>query len=215
MKIQLIILLILVSIPGVAQSDTWNKWDPEVLNRANTAADFEYYTEEEKKVVVFMNLVRMEPQLFAETVLSAYVEANNVPSNSYLKSLNKTLKKLDPMGPLYPEEDLTSIAQGHAVKSGETGHVGHKDFNKRFEPFMRNPYYGVAENCSYGYPAAIDIVITLLIDDGVKNLGHRNNTLNPEFNSVGVAIREHKKYRYNGVIDFGKQSRSNLNDGPF
>lgn len=215
MRTILFLFILFISIPVLPQDDVWEKWDPEVIRQANTAADFKYYSEEEKKVVFFMNLARLDGPLFAETLLTAYVEENSVANNSYLRSLYKDLRKLDKLQPLIPEEDLTSIAQGHAEKSGKSGHVGHKDFNKRFEPFMGNPYANVGENCSYGYAEAIDIVITLLIDDGVSNLGHRINTLKPEFNSVGVAIREHKSYRYNCVIDFGKKSRSSLNNVPF
>lgn len=215
MRTILSLLTLFIFIPALPQDDVWEKWDPEVIKQANTAADFKYYSDEEKKVVFFMNLARLDGPLFAETLLTAYVEENNIANNSYLRSLYKDLKKLEKLQPLIPEEDLTSIAQGHAVKSGKSGHVGHKDFDKRFEPFIGNPYTNRGENCSYGYAEAIDIVITLLIDDGVSNLGHRINNLKPEFNSVGVAIREHKSYRYNCVIDFGKKSRSGLNNVPF
>ena len=86
---------------------------------------------------------------------------------------------------------------------------------KRFAPLRGNPYQGWAENCSYGYQDALSIVITLLIDDGIKDLGHRKNILNESYNSVGVAIRPHKKYRVNCVIDFGNQNRSKLNTVPY
>lgn len=215
MKTLYIAGLLVLTISVNAQQGIYEQWDPEVLKMANTAADVEYMTEEEKKVVFFMNLARLDGSLFAETLLNAYVAQNQVENNSYLRTLYRDLKKVKDLQPLIPEEDLTSIAQGHATKSGKSGHVGHKGFNKRFDPFMGNPYTNVGENCSYGYDKAIDIVMTLLIDDGVKSLGHRENNLNPEFNSVGVAIRPHKGYRHNCVIDFGKKDRSNLNALPF
>jgi uncharacterized protein YkwD len=215
MRTSVILIFLAFTIHISAQSSIWDSWDSSVLEKANTASDFEYYSEEEKKVVFFMNLARLDGPLFSETVLSEYNSSNNIKENSYVRSLYKDLRKVKDLPVLIPEEDLTSIAQGHAKKSGKTGHVGHRNFKKRFEPFMGNPYSNVGENCSYGYRDAVDIVISLLIDDGVKGVGHRKNTLNPEFNSVGVAIREHKTYRYNCVIDFGKQSRSSLNNLPF
>jgi len=214
MKIIFAVSAIFIYINSAAQSIPWEKWDPEILDNANTAADVEYYNEEEKKVVFFMNLARLDGKLFSETILDAWVEANETNNNSYLRSLYRDLRKTDALPLLVPETDLTSVAQQHATESGKTGHVGHKNFNKRFKPFMGNPYTNVGENCSYGYYRAIDIVMTLLIDDGIKGVGHRENTLNPQFNSVGVAIREHKTYRFNCVIDFGRQDRSNLNDLP-
>lgn len=215
MKKALILLLFLLSISSYGQTGIWEQWDPETVAKANTASETDYLSEEEKKVIFFMNLARIDGPLFAETLLSEYVKTNRVENNSYLKSLYKDLRKTHSLDPLIPEEDLTAIAQGHATKSGKTGHVGHKDFEKRFKPLMGNPYNNVGENCSYGYSDAIDIVMSLLIDDGVKGVGHRVNTLKPEFNSVGVAIREHKSYRFNCVIDFGRKNRSNLNDMPF
>jgi uncharacterized protein YkwD len=215
MKKNVSVILLFYSIIVSGQAVMWDQWDPGILEKANTAAGFEYYSEEEKKVVFFMNLARLDGNLFAETLLDAYVESNGTSQSSYLRSLYRDLRKVEGLPVLVPEEDLTSIAQGHATESGRTGHVGHKDFEKRFDPFMGNPYKKVGENCSYGHASAIDIVITLLIDEGVKNVGHRVNILNPEFNAVGVAIREHKRYRVNCVIDFGKKDRSNLNELPF
>ncbi len=215
MRTKLLVFLLLISGSVFGQNSIWEKWNNETIRKANTADGFEYYSEDEKKVVLFMNLARMDGKLFAETVLTEYVRSNGVEDNAYLKSLYRDLKEVNGLSPLIPENDLTSIAQGHATESGKTGHVGHKNFKARFEPYMGNPYNNVGENCSYGYSAAIDIVITLLIDDGVKGVGHRVNILKPEFNSVGVAIREHKTYKYNCVIDFGKKSRTSLNDVPF
>lgn len=209
------VILLFCSTIASGQSAVWEQWDPAVLEKANTAADVAYYSEEEKKVVFFMNLARLDGNLFAETLLDAYVASNGTGNSSYLRSLYRDLRKVKGLPLLIPEEDLTGIAQGHATESGRTGHVGHKGFEKRFEPFMGTPYSNVGENASYGHASAIDIVVTLLIDEGVKNVGHRVNILNPEFNSVGVAIREHKRYRVNCVIDFGKQDRSNLNELPF
>jgi uncharacterized protein YkwD len=212
-----LIVLILVLLPStlLSQSSAWDSWDGEVVQSLNTAASTPYLNEEEKKVVLFMNLARHDGKLFADTFLEAYLREREVENSSYIRSLQRDLKKVSDLPPLSPEEDLTSIAQGHAVKSGKSGHVGHKDFNKRFKPLMGNPYQHVGENCSYGYDQAIDIVITLLIDEGIKDVGHRKNILNEGFNSVGVAIRPHKRYGVNCVMDFGKQSRSTLNQVPY
>ena len=210
-----LIPLLLTGIEISAQESPWDKWDKELIQDLYTSRDIPYMTEEEQKTILFMNMARHNGALFAETFVEAYAEEKQLKKNSYLKSLYRDLKKVEGLTPLIPEEDLTSVAQGHAVKSGETGHVGHKDMNKRFAPFRGNPYQGWAENCSYGYQDALSIVITLLIDDGIKDLGHRKNILNESYNSVGVAIRPHKKYRVNCVIDFGNQNRSDLNTVPY
>ena len=214
-----VIILILSSVQfskGVsAQDPAWDQWDKEVVNVLYTSRDIPYMTEEEQKVVLFMNMARHDGALFAETFLKGYVEEMQIEKNSYLRSLNKDLNKVSGLTPLIPEKDLGAVAQGHAEKSGKSGHVGHRDMDKRFAPLRGNPYFGWAENCSYGYQDALSIVITLLIDEGIKDLGHRKNILNESYNSVGVAIRPHKKYRVNCVIDFGTKKRSDLNQVPY
>jgi hypothetical protein len=212
-----LLISFLVFLPSnvYSQSTVWDRWGGDVVRSLNTAGDTPYLNEEEKKVILFMNMARHDGKLFSETFLEAYIRDNQVERSSYVRSLERDLKKISDLAPLIPEEDLTSIAQAHATKSGKSGHTGHRDFNKRFRPLMGNPYQRVGENCSYGFDQAIDIVVTLLIDEGIRDVGHRKNILNEEFNSVGVAIRPHKRYRVNCVTDFGKQSRSSLNQVPY
>lgn len=215
MKNIFFILLVVLSLSLQSQNPVWDSWDPDVIRSLHTGEGMGYLTEEEQKVVLFMNMARHDGSLFASTFLDAYVAENKVENSSYLRSLYKDLKRTSGLVPLQVEGDLTSVAQGHADLSGRTGHTGHKNFDKRFEPLRGNPYTAWAENCSYGYKDAIDIVISLLIDEGVKGVGHRNNILNEEFNSVGVAIYPHKTYKTNCVIDFGKMKRSDLNQIPY
>lgn len=162
-----------------------------------------------------MNMARHDGPLFAKTFLKRYIEEKHLDNSSYIRSLYRDLNRVANRAPLLPEEDLTAVAQGHAQKSGEKGTTGHSGFNNRFEPLLGNPYNHVGENCSYGYEKAIDIVISLLIDEGIKTLGHRNNILSPDFNSIGVAIRPHKTYRVNCVMDFGSRDRTGMNDVPY
>ena len=200
-----LVLFLVLPLSLMAQSDPWSAWDADVIRSLNSASDREYLNEEEKKVILFMNMARHDGPLFELTFLNSYIQEKQQENNSYVRSLRKDLKKISRLSPLMPEQDLTAVAQGHAQKSGENGTTGHQDFNSRFEPLLGNPYNHVGENCSYGYEQAIDIVISLLIDEGIKSLGHRNNILATDFNSVGVAIRPHRKYRTNCVMDFGSR----------
>lgn len=212
-RVLLIMLLSLPLTPALPQNP-WEEWDAGVLRELNTAAGVNYLSEEEKKVILFMNMARHDGALFERTFLAAYVKENKVENSSYLRSLRKDLNGVKDLLPLHPERDLTAVAQEHAVKTGQKGQVGHQDFNKRFEPLMGNPYMHVGENCSYGFETAIDIVLSLLIDEGVKDHGHRQNILSTSFNSIGVAIRPHKSYRINCVMDFGRRDRSGMNTVP-
>jgi hypothetical protein len=210
-----IVLLLFAFGPLSAQPDVWDSWEESVVRRLNTASDTEYLNEEEKKVILFINMARYDGELFAETFLEAYLAEKNLGKNRYVRSLFRDLNNTSDLAPLEPERDLTAIAQEHAKSTGESGRTGHGDFNGRFEPLLGNPYEGVAENLAYGHQRAIDVVISLLIDEGIRDLGHRRNMLNPRFNAVGVAIRPHKSYRLSCVIDFGSLPRSELNEVPY
>ncbi|MEN8156955.1 MAG: CAP domain-containing protein [Bacteroidota bacterium] len=209
------LLFLLLPLNLGAQPSVWDQWEPDVVRSLFTGHGTSYLTREEQKVILFMNMARYDGPLFASTFLDTYVKENQVEESEYLKSLLEDLEQVSGLAPLIPEEDLFDVANGHATKSGETGHVGHKDMKKRFEPLRGHPYYAWGENCAYGYEEAISIVITLLIDEDIPDVGHRKNILNPAYNSVGVAIRPHISYRVNCVIDFGKKSRSDLNHVPY
>lgn len=213
-RFQLILLLVL-SGPLMAQPYPWSAWEEETVRELNTAADLDYLNEEEKKVILFMNLARHDGPLFAESFLETYIQQKDLGNNSYIRSLRRDLKNTSRLSPLIPEEDLFTVASDHATVSGREGRTGHQRFRERFEPLLGNPYTHVGENCSYGYDQAIDIVLSLLIDEGVKDLGHRSNILSDDFNSIGVAIRPHTGYRTNCVMDFGTRDRSGMNELPF
>lgn len=204
-----------ITIPILAQNKVWAAWDEEVVRTLHTAANHQSLSDEEQKVILFMNMARHDGALFARTFLEAYLEEKGMKKTGYVRSLFRDLRKSSGLAPLLPEADLTAIALEHARNTGESGETGHLNFNKRFEKVLGNPYSQVAENLSYGHTEAIDIVISLLIDEGIRNLGHRKNILHPQFNAVGVVIGPHERYRVQCVIDFGANPQSDLNVVPY
>lgn len=182
-------------------------WDESILKKAKSAEKEIYLTEQEKEIFFYSNLVRLNPQLFEKTILKDYIQQHKVKPTKYVKSLQKELRKLPPMRILLPRKDLHESAKRHAKDMGRSGKVGHrssrgKSFKKRFKK-LQEKYDLVGENCQYGYKNGIDIVIDLLIDQGVSDLGHRKNILNPEYQYMGTSILSHKKYRWNAVQNFG------------
>lgn len=169
-----------------ADLSAWN--DPKYL-AANTAKNEGYLTTIEKQVYDYLNLVRMNPKLFAETYLKDLKNSDD----DYESSLYAELQKLKPLPLLIPDRKLYESARCHAVESGKRGYVGHKRF-KCVEDFM-------GECCYYGETDALGIVTELLIDKGVKSLGHRRICLD-NFTQLGVSIQPHKTYGSNCVMDF-------------
>jgi uncharacterized protein YkwD len=187
----------------LASSNPWDQWDSETLKYADTAAEADYMSLEEKQIVLITNLARIDGPLFINTFLKSYM--TDKKPNSYTRSLTRDLNKIKGLQVLVPEKDLFDVAKGHATESGKTGHVGHKNFDKRFKPLL-GKYDRVAENCAYGLESATDNVIQLLIDENVKDLGHRKNMLNPEFSSTGASIQPHKNYKHNCVIAYARKT---------
>ncbi len=182
--------------------DAMQQWDKDVISKANTGANTSYLSEEEKKVILLTNLARYDGKLFSESFLEDFLQGQK--PTKFTRSLFRDLEKVKSLPMLEPEKDLFEIALGHAELSGKNGTTGHQRFEKRFDPVM-GKYNAVAENCAYGFENALNNVLQLLIDEGINSLGHRKNMLNPDYNSIGVSIQNHKEYRFNCVMDFGRK----------
>ena len=211
-KLLLLFICFVISFPIFSQINDlipvnenypYSKWTKEIVKEANTAENIEYLDKEEKMVIFYCNLVRKNGNLFASTFLENYVDSKQLKKNDYVTSLYKDLNSVKDLPLLESQKDLYEIAKEHAINSGKTGHVGHKGFDKRFKNVLGKKYYTIAENCDYGNDKALDIVMSLLIDEGIPSLGHRKNILEEKMNSIGVSIRIHKTYRFNCVMDFG------------
>jgi uncharacterized protein YkwD len=159
-------------------------------------------------IVKLLNVVRTNPQNFLAEYVNPYIEKNNLRKNKYAKSLVAELKEAKKSGALQLSPVISKIAEGHAMDMGKKSKTGHVSSNgTTFEKRLREKIkFGlIGENCSYGYATPLDIVLTLLIDDGIKSLGHRKNILNPKFHWVGIAIEPHRKFRVNCVMDFAEE----------
>jgi uncharacterized protein YkwD len=173
----------------------------EQITKANTALNINYHSEEEKDVILITNLSRTAPKAFA-AFLEEYISVSSINKSNFTKSLYQTLIKSEPSILLTPQPILKRSAKQYAIFAGRSGKVGHYNFNKRMQPLLEQ-YDLVSENCDYGSEKAIDIVFSLLIDEGIENLGHRNTILNPSNKYIGVSIQPHKKYKVNCVQHFG------------
>jgi hypothetical protein len=183
---------------------SWNRSDIELANSAKNEPEL---TEEEKNVIFYTNLVRINPSLFSETVLTHYLDSLKIKDDQWIASLKKELKSTKKMSILYFRKDLFTMAKTHAIGMGKSGKIGHtnprgKNFQQRAKEAVLI-YNGVYENCQYGYNDGLSIVIDLLIDEGINNLGHRKTILNPELQYIAPSIQPHKKYNYNCVIEYG------------
>ena len=183
--------------PLVGYSADWN--DARYL-KCNTAAKAKYMTTAEKEVIYILNLARMNPVLFSNTVVKKYPETSfnsNMKNSQYYKSLLNKMSKMKPVNLLYPDSLCFAGALCHALNSGAEGYVGHNRSSKECQA----KWYYNGECCDYGNDNPLNIIMSLLIDEDVPSLGHREICLNP-YIKIGVSIQFHRIYRYTAVLDF-------------
>ncbi len=170
---------------------------------ANTAA-FTNLSDEEKKLIFYCNLARLNGKKFAETILKPYLKGK---TSQYIKSLYTDIAKVQNLPMLKPDGILCEVCASHCADMDKNNFYGHYSSNGTgpFDRMEKKGYKGRqrAESVSAGYQNAIDICIQLLIDDGITSLHHRKCLLGSQYKVVGVAITKHKKWRHCCTLDLG------------
>jgi uncharacterized protein YkwD len=177
-------------------------------------------SEDGGSVLAALNRVRTDPAGFA-VVLEQY--RTRLQGNRYLQPGTRNswivtqegaaavdeaiavLRATRPLPPFTVDAGLALAALDHVAWQGPRGEVGHAG-DGRSSPFDRMRRHGVAhrsmgENISYGADG-LQIVVDLIVDDGVPDRGHRRNILNPIYREVGIAVGPHRRYGTMCVMDF-------------
>jgi len=147
---------------------------------------------EEKEIVYWVNIARSRPQEFLNTLLYPFLEQFPEVKSSYSRSLISELSVLYPLPLLTPSAKLNQIAGNHAkdlaLNQMTISHSSSK--GKSFQERMNSiGYYDcISENIYEGKENGLLSVIFLLIDTGVKNLGHRKNIMAPAMTEIGVSF---------------------------
>ncbi len=185
----------------------------EEIKLANTGISADYMNPAEKNVLLLLNLARMDGLRFFQYIMPLYIEMNNKSykpiqpaSNLFYLSLRHDMESVKNLPLLYPEKEFYLAAEFHALDMGKTGNIGHlssdgKKPMERIERFTQKKS-NIAENCYYGSDQPILIVGSMLHDDGQVGVAHRRNILNSRYTKAGIAIREHKVFKFNCVQDF-------------
>lgn len=118
----------------------------------------------------------------------------------------RALRQQQPLPPLAWVDGLWRAARDHALDQGPRGGSGHagSDGSTMATRIQR---YGVwsgsaAENIDYGSPSAREVLISLIVDDGVPSRGHRLIIFNADLRVMGGACGGHTRYRTMCVIDY-------------
>ncbi|MBW6479053.1 MAG: CAP domain-containing protein [Bacteroidales bacterium] len=188
-------------------------WPVELLNTAATAI---YLSDNEKNVVLAMNLIRHDPAKYAKLYVQPLLDFFDgtllrLPGKTPLRTregaeavreLYRELMETNPVQLLLPSEGMSRAAMDHARFLKRTGNAGHEGRGGMGARLSRHGSWdiGIAENLHWGADNAHDAVLSLMIDDGVKNRGHRINILDPDFKYVGVGIDSHPRLHISYVI---------------
>ena len=116
------------------------------------------------------------------------------------------LNKQQPVRTLRFNEELAKAARDHVVDTGPKGLVQHessdgtsvKERLKRYGKIVT--CYG--ENLSFHCETALEVIMQMLIDDGVPNRGHRENLFNDDFRVCGIFTGDHKDFDTVTVVDY-------------
>lgn len=177
-------------------------WSASELAAADLAREEPGWEEEERAVLLQVNLARMHPAKYWELELEPWTLPSRyaAPDDAaYRASLKRTMRTMRPAPPLRPDARLKLEADCLANQQARTGKTGH-DRSAACKLPQRNAYW--AENCDYGMATGRDVIAHLLIDEGVPSLGHRENCLNPRLSFLGVGQTTHPKYGTVTVMDF-------------
>jgi uncharacterized protein YkwD len=178
------------------------------LSQAKQGGDDYALSNLEKAVLDEMNLARTNPSQYASYIeaLKKYYKGKSfkqpgiaavdtIEGVSALDEAISFLRKARPLPQLQISKGMCLGAKDQSFDQSKSGDVSHQGKDKSFS-WDRVARYGnwktpVSENIAYDSGTARDIVINLLIDDGVPTRGHRNNIFNSSYLVTGVSCGSH------------------------
>jgi uncharacterized protein YkwD len=159
-----------------------------------------------------MNLARQNPALYAGYVEELRAHFNGkmfvrgrmrVITKEGVAAIDEAVRFLRSVQPLQPLTLSPGMCRGAADHCADQagGAMGHGNPSGRMNRYGRwSVLWG--ENLSYGKTSARDIVLTLIVDDGLSGRKHRKNIFNPTFNYAGAASGPHARYGTVCTTDF-------------
>lgn len=210
-----VVLLVLVMVVDLVHGESENS-----LLRPNNGVENLYFLSDlEKEVIIELNRARSNPAGYAKKLedykihyVGKYIYfAGRTPmvTQEGISAVNEAIEFLKSAAPaplLRVSRGLSAAAKAHAEDQGPKGLVSHKGSDKSTPDERMNRFgkWGKAygENIEYGNFNAEEIVMQLIIDDGVPERSHRENVFNPLYRAVGVSFGPHHSYGQMCVVDF-------------
>ena len=172
----------------------------------------------EAQVLAAFNAARAKPPTYADSlkIYRGYFHANIVtmPNSTTDFETEEGVAPVDeaiaflgghaPLEQLAPGQALREAAVDHVKEQGSTGRTGHFSADGS-GPAERTIRHGggkqVAEVIAYGATDAVDVIRQLIVDDGVRDRGHRVIMFADHLRYAGVACGPHPEFGTMCVID--------------
>lgn len=159
--------------------------EQEILNEINEARanplKFALYLEDYKKIFKDKTAYYKDGRAIVTMEGTAVIDE----AIAFLKALPK-------LPPYNLSKGLSTAANSQLTDLRENSSLGHfgKDGSNLMQRLSRFGSYGnlTAENITYITPNVRDIVISMIVDDGVKHRGHRKNIFSRDFKQIGPAF---------------------------
>jgi uncharacterized protein YkwD len=196
------------------------EWDLSVVDTARKA---EYMSDLEKDIVREVNKVRVNGPEYGEQYIrprAGYFErlVYHEPGASWeqttkegaaaVKECVRELGESPRLVVLLPTQGLCQAARDHCRDMGTKGLTGHNG-SDGCTPADRMGRHGkwsgsVAESLAFGRTDAVNIVVGMLIDDGVPSRGHRRNIMKEAIRFIGAPCGPHRQLRNMCTMDFAE-----------
>ena len=188
------------------QSPTSTDSNAKKAEELNTAFSSSYMQPIEREMIREINFVRKYPKVYA-TIVAKYLKEKSalyeiskeevITGNELIAELEKSPS----LNVLQPKECLYNAARSHGMYQKRVKKIGHAGLNNLYVKGRLEISCGQSNHCGENLVGGGETVrsslITLLIDDGISDRGHRRNILNSDWKYVGC----HHADEVNGVIN--------------
>ncbi len=156
------------------------------------------------EVLAELNYVRAHPADYARELRRAPEWAFDQEEPGAVEEAIAFLEHQQPLAPLKGDRRLGAAALEHVRAQGPRGDIGHGVAGSLGIRLRAAGIYAgmAAENISYGYDNASQVVRQLVIDSRVAGRGHRRNIFATGYSAAGVACGGHRQWGSMCVIDF-------------
>ena len=114
------------------------------------------------------------------------------------------LKNQKPINVIEYDEEASKVALEYSkfLSNSKEGQVENENqIEQRVEKYLDYDY-SISENIDFGGSTGVEVIVNLLVDDGVKNRTHRENLFSDKYEYYGVGVFEHPDYDFCTVIDY-------------